>query len=381
MGSLAAVKSARWPFALFMTGLLFVHLGLVVHSAVPKSERDDVVSPELRRRWFAELETESAFLERLFGAVKKVVRLARPTVVHIEAKKMGKRKRMVEEAGSGVLIPYKKRTYILTNRHVIRNAELSQIKVKLWDGRIIHPVRVMDDPATDIAVMLIEPRDLTVAKLGDSRKLSIGDFVLAVGSPFGLSQSVTQGIISAKGRRDLELGDDSVVMQDFLQTDAAINPGNSGGPLLNLRGEVIGINTAIASSSGGSEGIGFTIPINMAVIVARQLIETGRVRRAYLGVRMDYRFSTKTARRLGLARPQGVRVTGITAKSPAAVAGLKVDDVLLKIDGVSIDDDDHLANLIGLTTIGKSVKIELWRDRQVMNLTTEVGERKRFETN
>ena len=214
-----------------------------------------------------------------------------------------------------------------------------------------------------------------------SLKVEIGDFVLAVGSPFGLSQSVTQGIISAKGRRDLELGDDSVVMQDFLQTDAAINPGNSGGPLLNLRGEVIGINTAIASSSGGSEGIGFTIPINMAMVVARQLVENGRVRRAYLGVRMDYRFSTETARKLGLARPQGVRVTGITAGSPAERAGIKVDDVLLKIDGVTIDDDDHLANLIGLTTIGKSVTIELWRQRGIVSLQTQVGERRRFESN
>ena len=380
MGSLTIATKSRWPI-IAITCLLALQIAVVVHSAAPTDQKHDVVLPAVRQRMFAELRNEASFLDRFFGAVKKVARLTRPTVVHIEAKKPGKRKRMVEEAGSGVLIEYKQRIYILTNRHVIKNAELDKIKVKLWDGRLIYPDRVMDDPATDVAVMLIRSRNLTVAKLGDSRKVEIGDFVLAVGSPFGLSQSVTQGIISAKGRRDLELGDDSVVMQDFLQTDAAINPGNSGGPLVNLRGEVIGINTAIASSSGGSEGIGFTIPIKMAMVVAKQLIENGRVRRAYLGVRMDFRFSTTTAGRLGLARPQGVRVTGITKGSPAERAGIKVDDVLLKIDGVIIDDDDHLANLIGLTNIGKSVTIELWRERRVISLQTEVGERTRFERN
>src|SRR6185503_4020578 len=150
--------------------------------------------------------------------------------------------------------------------------------------------------------MSVAAPGLVPARLGDSGKLEIGDFVLAVGSPFGLSHSVTYGIISAMGRRDLELGDDGVPYQDFLQTDAAINPGNSGGPLLNLRGEVIGINTAIASNSGGNEGIGFTIPINMTMYVARQLIDRGSVAHAYLGVRLDMNFGPEAAAKLGLSR-------------------------------------------------------------------------------
>src|SRR5205085_10072275 len=158
---------------------------------------------------------------------------------------------------------------------------------------------------------------LIAARIGDSSKVEIGDFVLAVGSPFGLSHSVTYGIISAKGRRDLELGDDSVRFQDFMQTDAAINPGNSGGPLINLRGEVVGMNTAIASSSGGNEGIGFTIPINMVMIIARQLVERGTVIRAYLGVALDSKFGPATAMSVGLMRPRGTRVTRITPGSPA----------------------------------------------------------------
>ena len=163
-------------------------------------------------------------------------------------------------------------------------------------------------PTTDVAVLAVSAPDLTAAPLGDSDRMEIGDFVLAVGSPFGLSHSVTFGIISAKGRRDLHLGEvDTVQFQDFLQTDAAINPGNSGGPLVNLRGEVIGINTAIASNSGGNEGIGFAIPVNMFMTVARQLIETGKVTRAFLGVNMlEVGVRSGDGRRVGAA-PAGGR--------------------------------------------------------------------------
>src|SRR5262249_36577839 len=153
--------------------------------------------------------------------------------------------------------------------------------------------------------------DVVPARLGDSNQLEIGDYVVAVGSPFGLSQSVTSGIVSAKGRRDLDLGDEGGRFQDFLQTDAAINPGNSGGPLINLKGEVIGINTAIASNSGGSEGIGFTIPVNMAMVIVRQLIDHGSVTRAFLGVNLDSKFNASIAARLGMPQPRGARITGI----------------------------------------------------------------------
>src|SRR5438552_3112620 len=172
--------------------------------------------------------------------------------------------------------------------------------------RAVAPVTTREqlyaELATDVAIMATTTEGLVPARLGDSSKLEIGDFVLAVGSPFGLSHSVTYGIISAKGRRDLRLGDDGVQYQDFLQTDAAINPGNSGGPLLNLRGEVIGLNTAIASTSGANEGIGFAIPINMVMVIADQLIERGMVVRAFIGVRFDSTFGPTEAAQLGMSR-------------------------------------------------------------------------------
>jgi serine protease Do len=211
--------------------------------------------------------------------------------------------------------------------------------------------------------------------VGDSSKLEIGDFVLAFGSPFGLSHSVTYGIISAKGRRDLKLGDDGVQFQDFLQTDAAINPGNSGGPLLNLRGEVVGMNTAIASASGSNEGIGFAIPINMVMVVADQLVEHGHVSRAYLGVRLDSKYGVTDAVRVGLSRAEGARVTGITKNSPAELARIAVGDIILEFDGTLIEDDVHLINLVSLTPVNKEVDVRLLREGRPLHLRLRVANR------
>jgi serine protease Do len=179
----------------------------------------------------------------------------------------------------------------------------------------------------------------------------------------------------------LKLGDGSIRYQDFLQTDAAINPGNSGGPLLNLRGEVIGINTAIASSSGGSEGIGFTIPVNMAHTVARQLVTYGRTRRAYLGVRL-YRkeqYTTEVANRLGLTRPSGALVRSVTQGSPAEEAGFQPDDIVLRFDGRIIEDDDHLIKIVGFTQVAKAVEVDVLRRGKKINLELVLEERSRFE--
>jgi S1-C subfamily serine protease len=224
-----------------------------------------------RDKLYASLSHEVDELERHRRILKTVVRLVSPTVVHIEAEKNETaakgyaRNKRVEEAGSGVVVELKDKYYVLTNRHVIRDAQLADIKILFADDRTISPTKVWSDADTDIAVMAVSLPKLIPARVGNSDHVEVGDFVLAVGSPFGLSHSVTYGIISAKGRRELELGDGGVRYQDFLQTDAAINPGNSGGPLIDLRGEVIGINTAIASQSGGNEGIGFSIPINMVI--------------------------------------------------------------------------------------------------------------------
>ncbi|MEO8270023.1 MAG: trypsin-like peptidase domain-containing protein, partial [Aureliella sp.] len=196
----------------------------------------------------------------------------------------------------------------------------------------------------------------------NSDAMEIGDYVLAVGSPFGLSHSVTYGILSAKGRRNLELGSKEIEIQDFFQTDAAINPGNSGGPLLNMRGEIIGINTAIASNSGGNEGIGFSIPINMAVVVAEQLVLRGKLVRSHLGVVLDNVFDASTARRLGLNAPIGALVKSILPESPAAQAGVQVGDVIVEFDGIRVENDGHLVKTVGLTPVGRSVEMVIYRN-------------------
>ncbi|HMC11374.1 MAG TPA: trypsin-like peptidase domain-containing protein [Pirellulaceae bacterium] len=332
-----------------------------------------------RDQLYAQLSADVAELEQRGSILKRVVKLVRPAVVHIEARRETDATRTprgdAEEAGSGVIIERRGKLYVLTNRHVIKYSTLTGINVKLADGRVVHPKQTWADPATDVAIMAITTEGLLPARLGDSSKLEIGDFVLAVGSPFGLSHSVTYGIISAKGRRDLRLGDDGVQLQDFLQTDAAINPGNSGGPLLSLRGEVIGLTTAIASTSGANEGIGFAIPINMVMVIADQLIERGMVVRAFLGVKLDSTFGPTEAAQLGMARPEGARVSGITRNSPAEQARILVGDVILEFDGIRVEDDMHLINLVSLTPVQKEVEVRLLREGRPLGLRLRVANR------
>lgn len=340
-------------------------------------------SAENRDKLYADLKRLADENESHIGLIKKVVRVVKPTVAHIEAQHehdaANPNRRPVEEAGSGVIIQWNNRFYIVTNRHVIKHSKLENVKIKLADGRQMVPTQAWADQETDIALLAVNGNGLLPARLGDSSHLEIGEQVLAVGSPFGLSHSVSYGIISAKGRRDLQLGDDGVRFQDFLQTDAAINPGNSGGPLLNLSGEVIGINTAIASNSGAHEGIGFSIPINMVMVVVKQLLEHGAVVRAYLGVKLDASFSEADAQKSGLPRPVGARITSITPKSPAEKANFQVSDVIVQFDGVKVEDDNHLINLVSLTPVGKAVDVQLIRAGQTMGLRVEVADRSEIE--
>ncbi len=340
-----------------------------------------VTSPDERAALQRVVEQNAPLLEAQAAVVKAVAKLVGPTVVHIEADvpRRGLMKSLqLEESGSGIIVQRNGRYYVLTNWHVYRNTTADGIKIHLADGRVLHPQRVLSDEETDVGVLSVEAADLIPATLGDSDRMEIGDFVLAVGSPFGLSHSVTFGIISARGRHDLELGDATIRFQDFLQTDAAINPGNSGGPLCNLRGQVIGINTAIASNSGGNEGIGFSIPVNLFMGVARQLIDNGKVTRAFLGVTLDGKFSAATAAELGMPRAAGTRVTSVTPGGPAAAAGLRVNDVILKLDGTPIDDDAHLVNLIGLTEAGKKVSLEIYREGKTIAVPVVVVDRSKF---
>ena len=345
--------------------------------------RRERLSASERDRLYEQVGEDAEHLERQSTQIRRLSQLLRPTVVHIDANKPALRPRngkaSEDEAGSGVIARVAGRTVVITNRHVIHRAELDNITIRLDDGRELKPQRLWSDSGTDIAVLALDEPDLDVARLAEKGAVEIGDTVLAIGSPFGLSHSVTLGIVSAKGRRDLELGDEGVKFQDFIQTDAAINPGNSGGPLVNARGEVVGLNTAIASNSGGSEGIGFAIPISMVMFVAKQLVETGNVSRAYLGVTLDRIFSQRTAQRLGMVRAVGARVSGVTQGSPADTAGLLPDDVILEFDGTAIDDDDHLVSLVSMTPTDRTVSLVVFRHRQRMSLQMPVASREQFE--
>ncbi len=353
-------------------------------SRSPRLTGDEAASDASRDQMYRELAEAAEPFEHQAALLRKLIRTVTPTVVHIEAVKAaagtGYVKQTVEEAGAGVILRHKDQFYVLTNRHVVRDAALDRIRIQLADGREFSPMRLMSDPGTDLAVMSIPRLDgLTPARLGDSSQLNIGDFVVAVGSPFGLSHSATFGIISAKGRRDLDLGDERVRFQNFIQTDAAINPGNSGGPLMNLRGEVVGINTAIASASGGNEGIGFSIPINIVRSIAQQLVDQGRVRRAYLGVKLDRSFDQESAARLGLDRAQGALISGITPDSPAECAGLLPGDLVITFDSETIVDDAHLVNQVSVTPIGASVEVAIRRSGRLLLIQVELTDRSRFE--
>jgi serine protease Do len=349
-------------------------------------ERSGPLSPEKRAELRRVLDQHSAVLESQAVVLKTVAKLMGPSVVHIEADvpqqpSIGSgRERRVEESGSGVVVRWKEKDYVLTNWHVVRQAPPESVRVNLCDGRRLHPARVWTDSGTDVAVLQIEAQGLFGATLGDSDRLDSGDFVLALGSPFGLSRSVTLGIISGKGRRDLRMfGDESIRFQDFLQTDAAINPGNSGGPLCNVRAEVIGINTAIASNSGGSEGIGFAIPINMFMVIAKQLIETGKVTRAYLGVTLDGHFGPTVALEAGLPGLIGARIASITKDSPAEAAHLQPGDIILEFNRVAVEDDSHLINLVGLAPVGQEVPLTVFRGGKTQHMTLTLGDRSRFD--
>jgi len=359
-----------------------------IQASAGRDERIDPMRPARltaseRERLYEQAARDAGHLEQQGRQLRRLAQLVKPTVVHIDARKPLLRPRSGKtteaETGSGVICEIAGRTVALTNRHVVVRSELDDIAITLADGRELHPRRVWSDAGTDLAVMELEADDLETARLATTDDIDIGDTVIAIGSPFGLSHSLTLGIVSAKGRRDLELGDGAVKFQDFIQTDAAINPGNSGGPLVNLRGEVVGLNTAIASSSGGSEGVGFAIPITMVSFVARQLVEHGSVSRAYLGVALDKDFTQDEAFRLGMVRPVGARVEAATRGAPAEQAGIRPDDVVLEFDGRAVEDDDHLMSLVSTTPVNSEIEIVIFRDRARLPLRLTVASRNEFE--
>ncbi|HJV25768.1 MAG TPA: DegQ family serine endoprotease [Aromatoleum sp.] len=257
--------------------------------------------------------------------------------------------------------------YVLTNAHVVGEGE-SEVTVKLIDKREFKAKVVGTDKRTDIALLKIDATGLPTVRTGDPERARVGEWVIAVGSPFGFDNTVTAGIISAKARR---LPDENYV--PFLQTDVAINPGNSGGPLFNLNGEVIGINSQIYSRSGGFMGISFAIPIDVALKVKEQIVKYGRVQRGKLGVTIQG-LDKDLAQSFGLSEPRGALVSNVEADSPADKAGVKAGDVVLGVDGQRVDDSGDLPRIIGDKRPGTSVKLEIWRDGKSHTVTTTLGE-------
>jgi len=279
----------------------------------------------------------------------------------------GPRERPFQSAGSGVIFDAKA-GYIVTNAHVVENA--SEITVTLQDGRDLKAEVVGSDEPSDVAVLKVKSDgSLVQIGLGDSAKVEVGDFVLAIGNPFGLQHTVTSGIISGLSRSGINPDG----YEDFIQTDASINPGNSGGALVNLRGELIGINTAILSRSGGNIGIGFAIPVNMAHSVMDQLIKYGSVKRGQLGVSM-YTVTPDIAHSLGLANAVGALVSQVIDGSPAEKAGIHTGDVITSVNGLPVKSNSELRNSIGLMRVGDKVEIGLLRDGKPLKVTAVIAD-------
>ncbi|MEM1184651.1 MAG: Do family serine endopeptidase [Planctomycetota bacterium] len=337
---------------------------------LPRFESGQSVPDELR------------YATALSSAFNSAAKRVEPAVVHITSQRLvrevrrfwgrristGEPQLLDSGLGSGVIVD--ESGIILTNHHVIDGADV--LIVRLSDEREFEAELVGSDPATDVAVLKIDAPDLVAAHLGDSDDVDVGEWVLAIGSPFGFDRTVTAGIISARGRSGIG-EDNDILYQDFLQTDASINPGNSGGPLISLDGAVIGINTAIASRGGGSVGIGFAIPANMARGVAELLLRTGRVQRGWLGVSLQDLDPT-SAREFGLPGEAagGVLVTSVNDGTPAANAGLQPGDVIMRFDDRPAETLNRLRNLIAFTAPGEPISVEVLRGGKRVGLRAEL---------
>jgi serine protease Do len=276
------------------------------------------------------------------------------------------KQRREQSLGSGVIVSPE--GYVLTNNHVVDGA--TDVKVTLSDKRELRAQVVGTDPKTDIAVLKLDGSTFPAITLGDSSKVQVGDYALAIGDPFGVGQTVTMGIVSAKGRGNLGIED----YEDFIQTDAPINPGNSGGALVNDRGELVGINTAILShGSGGNEGIGFAIPVNLARDVMNQILDHGKVIRGYLGIVIQP-ITPAMAKALGQSEPKGVLVGDVSLKGPAQAAGLERGDIILNLNGKPINDNNELRNTIAMMQPGESVNLRIARNGSEREVSVKLGE-------
>ncbi|THB74252.1 MAG: DegQ family serine endoprotease [Desulfobulbaceae bacterium] len=342
--------------------------------------------------WAKSAKSDVEILNQTAQAFTRVAKQAKPAVVHISVESTASStnyeqffnhpffeqffgpqfrnqpppKRQQRGTGSGFIISDD--GYILTNNHVVENAE--KITVTLAENQKVEARMIGTDPQSDVALIKIDlDEKLPTVPLGDSGRLEVGEWVIAIGNPFGLSQTVTVGVVSAKGRSRVGINE----YENFIQTDAAINPGNSGGPLLNIQGEVIGINSALYSRTGGYMGIGFAIPINMVKSIEDQLQKHGKVTRGWLGVAIQD-VDENLAESFGLKTPEGILVSEVTPDSPAQKAGLKQGDVLIELNGVKLKDVADLRNRIALTMPNSKVDLIVIRDGKSMDIEVTIGE-------
>lgn len=325
-------------------------------------------------------------IEETSRAFSEIVKAVSPSVVNISSTKTmkkqptpfdeffdflypfpdGRSKKWKEQSlGSGVIISAD--GYIVTNNHVVEQSD--DIKVTLIDKKSFKAKIVGADPKTDVAIIKIDTKGLPVIPWGDSDKLQVGEFGLAIGNPFGLSHTVTMGIISAVGRADVGIAD----YENFIQTDAAINPGNSGGPLVNAKGELIGINTAIFSKTGGYQGIGFAVPSNMVRLVMDQLVKQGKVTRGWIGVTIQ-ELTPELAQKFGLKASEGALVSDVAKGSPAHKAGLMRGDIILEFNGKKVRDVAALRNIVAQSKVGSQVEMKILRKDREMTLKTTIME-------
>ncbi|NNC77274.1 MAG: DegQ family serine endoprotease [Woeseiaceae bacterium] len=278
----------------------------------------------------------------------------------------GRGSRQVASAGSGVIVDAVK-GYILTNHHVVDRAD--EIQISLYDGQLLDAEVIGSDAATDIAVLKVDADNLSEMPIGNSDSVRVGDFVIAIGNPFGLGHTVTSGIVSAIGRTGIGEG-----LEDFIQTDASINPGNSGGALVNMNGELVGINSAIISRTGGNVGIGFAVPTRIASSIMNQILDFGEVRRGLLGVSISP-IDAEAAKALNASVDSGALITEVVPQSAAEKAGLAVQDIIIEVDDKKINNARELSNAIGLMTAGDKVKIRYIRNGETRTARAELGQR------
>ncbi len=375
----------------YYRSLAFVLAGLIIGLAVSSL----FSYPPDTHAQSAKISPESVdFLTKTGKAMAEVTAAVKPSIVNISTTRtikghggdpffddpffrrffgdqFGKQKKPSERKsaglGSGVIVSSD--GYIITNYHVVKDADADGIKVLLHNKKEYNGKVIGSDPKTEIAVVKIDARDLPTISWGDSDKLQVGEVVLAVGNPYGLNQTVTMGIVSALGRANVGIAD----YEDFIQTDAAINPGNSGGALVNVKGELVGINTAIFSTTGGYQGIGFAIPSNMVKSVMESLTKKGKVVRGWLGVSIQ-QLTPELAKQFKLKEDKGTLINDVVENSPAEKAGMKRGDIILEYNGKKTEEPYILRNMVANTLPGEEHIVKIMRDNKIMTLKVVIGE-------